>query len=165
LGIRQAAAGEPTPTRKLILKTYSVEQIQQVSDYLLVRIEAEAGSHIISCDPSVETANAWSSGQVHSLLDEKIKTLEKSYNRDPSAFSAKVKDCRANCTCAPYELLFANKKNIHIIDDSPAAKVAHDTNLRALESQVESKDQSLICARKLNWFCSSPLMRYLKASL
>ena len=156
---KEAAA----PAHASIVKKYSLEQMQEASNYLLARVENDPlgkGKKILSCDASVDEANRWSGGEMHSLMDEKGKERLAAYENSPETFKEKIAKCDRDCTCAPYALLFEQ------LSEPTRASEAHIVNAAALKDQLArgSKEKTLACAKKATWFCKSDLRRYLKAN-
>ena len=149
------------PTSDDIVKTYSMDQIEEVSNYLLARVEADPlpkGAKIIACDPPITKVNAWLSGPVHSLTDEKRALEDEAYKKSPAAFAEKIRGCADRCTCNAYQLLFED------VGEGLKENPDHTKNLSAmkLEMRKAGKDQSLKCAKSLKWFCGSPFDKFLQ---
>src|SRR4051812_43476089 len=109
-----AGGGDPSekvPSRDAILQKYSFEQIQEVSNYFVARVEAgplAKGKKIIPCDPTIKEVKVWSEGVVHSLLDDKKKSEVEAYRKDPASYAARAKNCSARCTCNAYSMVISD---------------------------------------------------------
>lgn len=165
-------------TSEEILKSYSLEQIAQVSNYFLARVEAEpmpeiqnsnqkntqknkkSAQKIMKCDSaiSIEKVVFWMSGPLRALGDEKREAVVSEYLISPQLFADKVRGCAKVCTCNTYQLLFES------LGDQISGDSNHKKNLELmkLEMRQVGQEQSLKCAKELGWFCESPLHRFLK---
>jgi hypothetical protein len=149
------------PSSEAILKSYSMDQIEGVSNYLLARVEADPlpkGTKVLSCDPSMTKVNAWLSGPIHALTDEKRATEVEAYKKSPATFAQNIRGCSDRCTCNAYQLLFED------VAEALKDDLAHAKNLAAMKTEMRKvgKDQSLKCAKALLWFCGSPFDQYLQ---
>ncbi len=145
-----------TPVDQSKLSKYTYEQLEQVADYLGAKVESPT-EKILSCDPKAEKANLWLSGSVRELLDGQRPDEIKKFKQDSKAYSAKVKGCSTRCTCNAYSLMLSD-----MADDAQSNQYKDFDALLTAETKKLDKAQSLTCARKLKWFCKSPLHTYLK---
>lgn len=144
-----------------MLDTYSLEQTEQISTYLLARVEADPlpkGQKIIKCDPPMTKVNAWLAGTVKQLVDERRKREVDLYVRDTASYLSRVKGCSDRCTCGAYEAVFEQGGTMGTMD----AK-AHAANVKALKQEMRKSSPKLLrkCAERVDWFCNSDLEKYL----
>lgn len=152
--ITQASSAD-TPADQTMLRKYSYEKLEQAADYLGAKVE-NPSEKILNCDPSPEKANAWLAGPVRELIDRSREAELRKFKQDPKSYIRKVKGCSERCTCNGYSLMLS--------DMSDATESAMYKDLDALltaETKKLTPKQSLSCARKLKWFCKSPLHSYL----
>lgn len=149
------AGSADTPADQSILRKYSYEQLEQVADYLGAKVE-NPSEKLLSCDPSSEKVNVWLSGPVKELLDKSRESELKKYRQDAKTYTAKVKGCADRCTCNAYGLMLSDMS-----DESESKQYKVFDTLITAETKKLTKEQSLSCSRKLKWFCSSPLHKYL----
>ena len=144
-----------TPANQSMLQKYTYEQLEQAADYLGAKVESPT-EKLLSCDPTAEKAGAWLSGPVRELIDKARVSELKKFRQDSRSYVSKVKGCASRCTCNAYTLMLSDMS-----DDSESTQYKDFDALITSESKKLNKDQSLSCARKLKWFCKSPLRTYL----
>ena len=146
-----------------VIERRSIDEIEQVTNYLTVRVEADPlpkGQKILKCDPTMVKVNSWLAGKMAKLSDEKLKAESDAYRANPKPYLKRIKWCADRCTCAVYNRLFA------AIGAEMAANSAHKGNQEQLKKELrkrKEKARSLQCAKKLEWFCESDIHKYLKS--
>lgn len=144
-----------TPADQSMLRMYTYEQLEQVADYLGAKVE-NPSEKILACDPDSEKVNAWLAGPVRELIDLARANELKKFKQDSKAYTAKVRGCANRCTCNAYSLMLSDMS-----EDSESNDYKDLDALLTAETKKLTKEQSLSCAKKLKWFCKSPLHTYL----
>jgi hypothetical protein len=169
MGSSALAAGDKKTSQKKpkkinlssMLETYSVEEVEQVSTYLTARVESDPlpkGEKIIKCDPPMVRVNAWLAGPMALLSEESRKQEAELYAREPSHYLNRIKGCAQKCSCSAWEFITTEGATKGVMDDK-----AHQANLKALKMELRKSNPRLLrkCAEKADWFCDSPMMKYL----
>lgn len=118
----------------------------------------------VDCAITSEQATAWQR-PLRALIDHQIEVAREGYTQDPIAYSrsAGFETCGAHCSCGVYYKVIQSVPAGGL--KTPKEKTAHRRFQQRLEAKNTriSPEETLSCARKQNWFCSSDLRTYLEA--
>ncbi|MGZ3721909.1 MAG: hypothetical protein ACXVA9_03190 [Bdellovibrionales bacterium] len=148
-----AAANVHAETIERIAQRYTLEQLQQTADYLMLRIE-KRDTAVLKCDVDAEKAQVWLSASLHPLLDLKVESEVTILKKNPAAFLKRAKTCHTLCTCEAYASVLTEAE-AQAPNSSELGKISE-----VLDQELK-KENHLQCARKMNWFCKSSLKKFL----
>lgn len=144
-----------------MLDLYSLDQMEQAANYFMARVELDPlpkGQKLIKCDPPMVKVNAWMSGPMARLSEERRKREVDVYVRDAAGYLARIKSCADKCTCPAYKAVVEMGGKKGALD--PAG---HEKNVNAIKHEMRKVSEKLRrkCAVQADWICGSELQKYL----
>ncbi len=150
-------------THQDVIKRYTYWKVASVVDYFSFLQEADDAARekkILACDPSLEQARDIFGGELHSLADGARRPELDRYLKNPVSYVGRIKTCVADCSCNAIAMVLADA------DLTLNDKAEHNRNKTDLDASIKAqpKDQDLVCAKKMTWYCGSGLQTYLYKS-
>jgi hypothetical protein len=137
-------------------KYFTTEQLQGTANYLGLRIQ-KPKTKILACDPDAATAKTWMGGELHSLIDAKIKAEANHFQNNPSQMLKRAAGCHKACACSLYsDMLSASEDSM--------GKNPNYKKLKKILATESKKQDPVACAKKLSWFCGSELESALRGT-
>jgi hypothetical protein len=126
--------------------------------------DADPGQDVVGCKISGRQAKAMLD-TLGSLLDRKTESEAADYAHDPKVYAKNngFETCASECQCGGLASVAkrSHGERVSGLDAKIHARFLTKLNAKAaLQTPVET----LACARKQTWFCSSDLMKYLSVS-
>ena len=148
-------------TSEAVLTKYSLQELNSAATALRVVSDSGKGKEILGCDITDQKALSMMM-PIKALIDQQSRAEVESYETDPKGYANTegFESCAKNCSCGVYSDVVSAASERKM----PAGSgVAHKRNVAKLRAKAErqGEDQSLTCARKQTWFCSSDLHKFL----
>ncbi len=152
-----------------MLQKYSLTELNGAATLLRAVID-EAGSQpkddkegeIAGCSLTSRQASAMTM-PVKSLIDQMMPSEIDAYTRDPKSYAAErgFETCAAICGCGVLsDVLEATNKSL--MPRGSSRNHARNKQSLSVKATHQSAGDTLACARKQTWFCSSDLKAYLE---
>ena len=163
-------AAAATSSASEILDRYSLSELSSAANALRVIFDkgtsaaADAPAEsILDCAITPDLAKKL--GQpLKSLIDDQQDRERESYTNDPALYARShgLETCGSTCSCGALASVLkpVSAKSMK----TSALKVAHERFVKRLQAKAshQTPEESLTCARKTSWFCTSELRGFLE---
>lgn len=165
----EANANRATTSESELLERHSLVELSSIQNALRVIFEkstdpkADAADSVLECQITGDQAKRMM-GPLKNLIDSQTDRERDSYSMDPGVYSRSngLETCGSKCACGALAAVLkpVSAKSFKL----PAQRVAHDRSVKRLQAKAsrQTAEESLACARKVSWFCSSDLRGYLE---
>lgn len=161
-------AAAATTTESELLERYSVTELDSVATALRVIFDRgtdpkTAGEPVVDCQISADEAKRLLN-PLRALIDTQTDRERDRYAMDPSLYARAngLETCGSKCACGVLANVLkpVSAKSFK----TPAQRVGHERSLKRLQAKAsrQTAEESLGCARRVSWFCSSELRSYLE---
>jgi hypothetical protein len=162
-------ANRATTSESELLERYSLTELSSVQNALRVIFEkstdpkADTTETVLECQITGDQAKHMM-GNLRGLIESQTDRERDSYTMDPGVYARSngLETCGSKCACGALAAVLkpVSAKSFK----APAQRVAHDRSVKRLQAKAsrQTAEESLTCARKVSWFCSSDLRGFLE---
>lgn len=150
---------------------YSVVELNSAANLLKVvvdeagaKMSEDKGSDIIGCPLTGKQASTMTMPLKY-LIDQQMKNEVESYQADPKNYAVEkgFETCASNCACGVLGDVVNGASESALPAGGSAGRLhARNKQRLSLKATHQTSRDSLACARKQSWFCSSDLKAYLE---
>ena len=160
-------ANAATTSESELLQRYSLVELNSVANALKVIFDKSTDAKpetepVLDCQISADEAKRLLN-PLRSLIDTQTEHERESYTMDPGVYARSngLETCGAKCACG----VLANvlKPVAAKSFKTPSQRMIHERSVKRLQAKAsrQTAEESLSCARKQGWFCSSDLRAFL----
>lgn len=164
----EGLATAATTSESELLERYSVTELDSVATALRVVFDRgidpkTANEPVLDCQLTADEAKRLLN-PLRALIDTQTERERDRYAMDPSLYARAngLETCGSKCACGALSNVLkpVSSKSFK----TPSQRVAHERSLKRLQAKAsrQSAEESLTCARRVSWFCSSDLRAYLE---
>lgn len=170
---KAASAAAPVShamTSDEISAKYSIVELNSAANLLKVIVDEagakptdDKGSDLIGCSLTGRQAGTMTM-PLKFLIDQQLRSETESYQADPRNYAIEkgFETCASNCACGVLSDV-VNAADEAVLPRGNSARLhARNKQRLSLKATHQTARDSLACARKQSWFCSSDLKAYLE---
>lgn len=160
-----AAASSPAD----VSERYSLSELNGAANALKVVIDQGAakpsedrGSDIFGCSLTAAQAVPMMM-PLKAMIDGAVRGEVEAYSQDPKTYSSDhgFESCASSCSCGVWSDVVEDASDVSTTGVNPKIHARNQQRLKAKAARQSTAD-SLACARKQSWFCTSDLKTYLE---
>lgn len=157
-------------SRDEVSAKYSIVELNAAANLLKVVVDeagvkpaADKGSDLIGCPLTGKQAGTMTM-PLKALIDSQMKNETDSYTADPKNYANEkgFESCYANCSCGILSDVIEGANESAMPAGAAVRLHARNKQRLSLKAKHQTAGESVTCARKQSWFCTSDLKAYLE---